>query len=120
MVAMVGTVRSNIAKLHRALPEDSLYQPVADMYRWRLTFSQSNTRCTAEELARDLVAAALREPGWFSRGPPDWFWGGTNSTLVWVLSCLGEWITDAGIYPFMRIPEMTRRLAPVAAKMKIT
>jgi 1-acylglycerone phosphate reductase len=116
MVAVTGTVKSNIAKLHRSLPEDSAYKPVEDVYQWRLTYSQTHAGVTAAQYAEQLVAAALRQPGWFSSGPPDWFWAGGFAWGVWFLTSLGEWAVDAVLARTFRVPEMTARIQAAQAK----
>lgn len=108
MVAMAGTVRSQIAsKTHRTLPEGSIYQRVKDIFERRLTFSQNNATVKTEDFARKLVGQALRGESplwvrsWFGR--PDWFWGGGWSTGVWLSTWLGEWILDTVLYRLIKL-----------------
>ncbi|KAK0620580.1 hypothetical protein B0T14DRAFT_567322 [Immersiella caudata] len=108
MVAMAGTVRSQIAsKTHRTLPEGSLYQRVKDIFERRLTFSQNNATVKTEDFARKLVSQALRGESplflrsWFGR--PDWFWGGGWSTGVWASTWIGEWILDTALYRLIKL-----------------
>ncbi|KAK4442459.1 acylglycerone-phosphate reductase [Podospora aff. communis PSN243] len=108
MVAMAGTVRSQIAsKAHRTLPENSLYQRVKDIFQRRLTFSQNNATVKTEDFAKKLVANALRGESplflrsWFGR--PDWFWGGGWSTGVWASTWIGEWILDTVLYRLIKL-----------------
>lgn len=106
-VGMVGTVRSNIASKPRLLPADSLYLPIADVYKQRQTFSQTNGTMDTPEFARRLVAAALRPEaplllrGWFGR--PDWFWCGGMANIVWFGSTLGEWVADLVCWRLFRL-----------------
>lgn len=87
MVAMTGTVKSNITShFVRELPSASLYQPVRDMYEDRIQFSQRNSPMPADAYAKKLVAAALKGEGWlgglFGRSP-DWFWAGGLANVAW-------------------------------------
>ncbi|CAI4217467.1 unnamed protein product [Parascedosporium putredinis] len=76
MVAVTGTVRSNIANVtHRTLLPNSLYEPVRDIFEWRLVFSQNNGTVSTSDYADKLVRAALRTPGFLAwllgrSGPP--------------------------------------------------
>jgi len=97
-VAMAGTVRSNIAKGHRALPPDSLYLRVRDVFERRLTFSQNNATMPTEDFAARLVRDALAPevPSWLRAwfGRPDWLWAGGLSKTVWWGMLAGEWAVD--------------------------
>lgn len=100
MVCMAGTVKSNIASRgHRTLPEESVYQPVRDIFERRLVFSQTQASVSTEAFAAALVDRAVaREVPWFMRawlGRPDWFWfGGMASLLWWATLFTGEWLVD--------------------------
>ncbi|KAM3526134.1 hypothetical protein NHJ13051_003628 [Beauveria bassiana] len=87
MVAMTGTVKSNITShFVRELPSSSLYQPVRDMYDERIHFSQKNSPMAADVYAKKLVAAALKGEGWFGGlfgRTPDWFWAGGLANVAW-------------------------------------
>lgn len=87
MVAMTGTVKSNITShFVRPLPSNSLYKPVQDMYDERIQFSQKNSPMPAEVYAKKLVAAALKGEGWlggFIGRSPDWFWAGGLANVAW-------------------------------------
>ncbi|KAM3465145.1 hypothetical protein NHJ6243_001944 [Beauveria neobassiana] len=87
MVAMTGTVKSNITShFVRELPSSSLYQPVKDMYDERIHFSQKNSPMAADVYAKKLVAAALKGEGWFGGlfgRTPDWFWAGGLANVAW-------------------------------------
>lgn len=103
MVAMTGTVRSQIAsKTHRTLPEGSIYERVRGLFEKRLTFSQNNATVETGEYARKLVASALKPErpllfrAWWGR--PDWFWAGGWATLVWSAGWFGEWLLDFVLY----------------------
>lgn len=116
MVAVTGTVRSNIANVtHRTLLPNSLYEPVRDIFEWRLVFSQNNGTVSTDAYADKLVRAALRSPGFLAwllgrSGPPKWFWAGGFSTLAWFGSFFGEWLLDWFCLYRFKIPTMTKRL----------
>ncbi|KAM5385624.1 hypothetical protein ACJZ2D_000823 [Fusarium nematophilum] len=114
MVAMTGTVRSNIAsRTHRVLPEDSLYQPVRDVFERRLTFSQRTATVPTEVYARKVVSQALKGEGWFGGlfgGSPDWYWAGGMSGRVWLLTCLPAWVSEAAIGWFFGIGSIVKRI----------
>lgn len=87
MVAMTGTVKSNITShFVRELPSNSLYQPVQDMYDERIHFSQKNSPMPADVYAKKLVAAAMKGEGWLGGlvgRSPDWFWAGGLANVAW-------------------------------------
>lgn len=101
-VVMAGTVKSNIANNVLPLVPGSLYEPVADLYAKRQVFSQNNKTMDTSVFARRVVGNALRPEVplllrlWFGRR--DWFWCGGMSTVVWLGTILGEWITDMGAW----------------------
>jgi 1-acylglycerone phosphate reductase len=100
MVAMVGTVASNIAnRQHRSLPADSVYRPVNDLFEKRLVFVNNSSPVTTETFASELASNALASEwplflrGWLGR--PDWFYyGGLAKPLWWGHTFLGEWLID--------------------------
>lgn len=101
MVAMVGPVRSNIAKnwTQDTLPPDSLYARVDDVFQRRLQFSQDNAEMSPDDFAKALVARAVRPEAWFFLrawlGRPDWMWHGRLAWALWFGSTfLGEWVID--------------------------
>lgn len=102
MVSMTGTVKSQIAKLDRELPPDSLYLPIKDAYARRLLFSQTNSSIETDEYARRLVNEVLKGEGWLGGwvgGATNWFWAGGMSTLVWFARLVfGEWLLDETSY----------------------
>lgn len=117
MVAMTGTVRSNIAsRTHRTLPEGSYYEPVADVFQRRLTFSQSNGTMSTEVYARRLASEALRGEGWLGAwrlfGTPDWFWYGGLSGLVYLSTFLPRYVSEGALGIYWGVSSMTRRLRP--------
>ncbi|KAF4122055.1 1-acylglycerone phosphate reductase [Geosmithia morbida] len=121
MVAVTGTVRSNIAsRQHRSLPAGSLYQPVRDVFEWRLTFSQNHGTVSTESYARGVVDQALRGEGWFGHligGTPDWFWHGGMSRLVWLTTLMPRWLSENVIFPrYWKIGELTRRIQAAGAE----
>jgi 1-acylglycerone phosphate reductase len=111
MVAMAGTVRSQIAsKTHRTLPEGSIYERVRGLFERRLTFSQNNKTEGTEEFARKLVRGALAPVGpvllwsWFGR--PDWFWAGGWAGKVWLSTWFGEWLLDFVMYRMIGMKQL--------------
>ncbi|KAK0714475.1 acylglycerone-phosphate reductase-like protein [Lasiosphaeris hirsuta] len=123
MVAMTGTVRSQIAsKTHRTLPATSIYQRVRDLFERRLTFSQNNGTVKTEDFARQLVDSALRREAplflrsWFGR--PDWFWAGGWARQVWLGSFLGEGVLDFALYRLMKLPKLETVLKKEAEQKK--
>ncbi|KAI1084848.1 NAD(P)-binding protein [Whalleya microplaca] len=113
MVSMTGTVKSNTAsQAHRVLPDTSLYKAAQKIFEWRLVFSQNDSTMSTDAFARKLVTDSLRpeRPAilrrWFGR--PDWFWAGGLAGLVWLGSCVGEWIVDATSWRKFRMDEIIR------------
>ena len=88
MVVITGGVQSNIARMHRSLPEGSLYLPIKDTYERRLTHSQEGAMSN-EEYARGVVSEALKGR------PKKWLWRGNKSWLVWFIKTfVGLWVLD--------------------------
>jgi 1-acylglycerone phosphate reductase len=111
MVAMAGTVRSQIAsKTHRTLPEGSIYERVRGLFERRLTFSQNNKTEGTEEFARKLVRGALAPEwplllrSWFGR--PDWSWAGGWAGKVWLSTWFGEWLLDFVMYRMIGMKQL--------------
>ncbi|EAQ87490.1 hypothetical protein CHGG_04109 [Chaetomium globosum CBS 148.51] len=111
MVAMTGTVRSQIAsRVHRTLPEGSIYERVRGLFEKRLTFSQNNATVDTAEYARKLVANALAPEwplvlrAWFGRA--DWFWAGGWSTKAWFATWFGEWLLDVVLYRMIGMKQL--------------
>ncbi|KAI0130287.1 hypothetical protein BJ170DRAFT_681741 [Xylariales sp. AK1849] len=124
MVCMAGTVKSNIAKSHRTLPEGSAYLPVRDIFEKRLVFSQNNATVSTESFAAALVTSALRrEAWWFLRdwvGRPDWFWfGGMASLLWWALLLFGEWIVDYFCWTLFELDKLRKIVEMDEAAKKV-
>jgi len=124
MVAMTGTVRSQIAsRTHRTLPEGSIYQRIKEVFEKRLTFSQNNSTVDTATYARKLVGKALAPEwplilrSWFGR--PDWFWAGGNATKVWIATWLGEWILDFALYRMIGINKLERVLREEERQKKL-
>lgn len=114
MVSMTGTVRSNVANhFDRILPPDSLYQPVDDIFKERLTFSQNNGTIPADQFARRLVSQALKGEGylggWFGR-TPDWMWAGGLAKTAWLLSLLPRTIAESIVGVYFRLSLIKRRI----------
>jgi 1-acylglycerone phosphate reductase len=120
MVASTGTVRSNIAsRQHRSLPPGSLYEPIRDVFERRLVFSQNNGTVATDVYAANLVTQALKGEGWLGGwlgGTPNWYTTGGLSTLVWALTCIPRWMTDAIANVYWGVPSMTQRIQ--AARQK--
>jgi 1-acylglycerone phosphate reductase len=124
MVAMAGTVRSNIAsRTHRELPEGSIYQRVRELFERRLTFSQNNATVTTGSFAAKLVDRALRSEApllfrsWFGR--PDWLWAGGFSLQAWLAGFLGEWAFDFFMYRKIGMNQLEQLLQKEAAQKKL-
>ncbi|KAL6825552.1 hypothetical protein V8C43DRAFT_272810 [Trichoderma afarasin] len=120
MVAMAGTVRSQIAShQHRALPSTSLYMPINDFFQRRLVFSQNNATVPTEVFARKLVASALKGEGYLGGligGSPDWFWAGGFSTQVWLLSMVPAWLSEWAFGVFFGIAKLKRTITQARLK----
>jgi 1-acylglycerone phosphate reductase len=124
MVAMAGTVRSQIAsKTHRTLPEGSIYERVRGLFERRLTFSQNNKTEGTEEFARKLVRGALAPEwplllrAWFGR--PDWFWAGGWAGKVWLSTWFGEWLLDFVMYRMIGMKQLEGVLREVERAKKL-
>lgn len=124
MVAMTGTVRSQIASRHfRDLPPGSVYEPARHIFEWRFTFSQKTATMDTAEYARGLVAAALRPEvprflrTWFGR--PDWLWTGGMSRILWLGHSIGEWFVDFVCYRMFRMKELQGLLQQESATKKL-
>ncbi|KAK4169716.1 hypothetical protein QBC43DRAFT_306572 [Cladorrhinum sp. PSN259] len=111
MVAMTGTVRSQIAsKTHRTLPANSVYQRIKDVFERRLVFSQNNATVKTEDYAKKLVANALKPEwplvlrSWFGRA--DWFWAGGWAGKVWFATWFGEWLLDSIMYRMIGVSKL--------------
>lgn len=124
MVAMTGTVRSQIAsRPHRSLPASSIYQRVRALFERRLTFSQNNATVDTAAYARQLVANALKPErplllrAWFGR--PDWFWAGGMATRVWFATWFGEWLLDFVLYRMIGMKQLERVLRDEERQKKL-
>lgn len=118
MVAVTGTVKTNInLQTDRELSADSLYAPIADVYKWRLTFSRTTpSSVTPEVYARRLVGDALK-PEWplllrgiLGFGRPDWHYFGGLAKVVWFGTCVGEWLTDLIVYRMFKLSVLEQLL----------
>ncbi|KAH6686887.1 short chain dehydrogenase [Plectosphaerella plurivora] len=98
MVSMTGTIKSQIAKLDRSLPPDSLYLPIKDAYARRLLFSQNNATIETHEYATALVKEVLKGEGWLGGwigAATNWFWAGGMTTQIRLGRLIfGEWLLD--------------------------
>ncbi|KZL72753.1 NADPH-dependent 1-acyldihydroxyacetone phosphate reductase [Colletotrichum tofieldiae] len=95
MVAMAGTVKSNIAKKPQpCLAPDSLYSKMGDLYTRYLYLSQEEEATDTDLFAKELVSNALKPEGRLF-GRPDWLWcGGMSRKVWWALKLFGEWVID--------------------------
>jgi 1-acylglycerone phosphate reductase len=80
IIIITGGVKSNIARVHRDLPQDSYYLPLADEYESRLTHSQQVGQDT-QKYANSCVRHVLQGDGWLRQ--KRWVWEGNLSWLVW-------------------------------------
>lgn len=123
MVAITGTVRSNIAsRQHRSLPPGSLYQPVDDIFQWRLTYSQNHGTVSTQSYAKGIVTQALKGEGYLGGligATPDWYWLGGMSFRVWLTTLLPKWLSEAVLARYWKIGAMARRIQEANAK-KVT
>ncbi|KAL0780319.1 hypothetical protein CaCOL14_004803 [Colletotrichum acutatum] len=120
MISMTGTVKSQIAKLNRELPPNSLYTRVKEIYAKRLTFSQTNATVSTGEFAQQLVAEALKGEGWLGGwvgGATNWFWAGGMAGSVWLARLLfGEWLLDELAYRKFDLPKLEAIVRRESAK----
>ncbi|CAK1354489.1 NADPH-dependent 1-acyldihydroxyacetone phosphate reductase [Cercospora beticola] len=79
VTVVTGGVKSNIARTHRTLPEDSIYLPLAKEYNERLVHSQSQG-VPNEDYARRVVYQLINKP------KRDHIWEGGKSWLIWWVS----------------------------------
>ena len=125
MVAMVGTVKSNIAKQHRRLPPGSIYERVRDLFEWRLNYSQNNATVDTDVFARRFVADSLK-PEWnlFCRailgwGRPDWFYFGGSAGLMKLGNWVGEWLIDTVCWYMFRMNKLAAVLQQEREQKKL-
>lgn len=120
MVAMTGTVKSNFASgPHRPLPSASLYQPVRDVYQWRLTFSQTHGTFPTDAYAKRIVNQALKGESWLGGlvgGTPYWYWCGGLSGLVWMSTLFPKVMSENILAMYWGMGKMARRIREAAAK----
>lgn len=131
MVALPGTVNTNITvQADRKLPPDSLYMPIEDVYKWRLTFSKQTRSILPASYASRLAADALKpEAPVVLRGllgnlglcRPDWHYYGGMARSAWWGSCFGEWLSDTVVYRMFKLPlleVLLKRQEAEAKKLK--
>jgi 1-acylglycerone phosphate reductase len=111
MVVMAGVVKSNLAKPKERLPETSLYRPAEDIY----ADNNAERGILAGDFAEQVATAATKEPGWFSKGTPDWFWAGEFAKVLRFLGFFGEGAVNALVWRLMRLGEISNRLGIVNA-----
>lgn len=115
MVAMTGTIRSNIMNhFDRVLPENSLYRPVEDVFVQRLRFSQTRGTMDTHVYAKKIVKEALKGEGWFGGlfgRTPDWYWAGGFSYGAWILDTFfPSWLAEAAVAWFFNVGVWSKRL----------
>ncbi|RDA86855.1 hypothetical protein CP532_1384 [Ophiocordyceps camponoti-leonardi (nom. inval.)] len=117
---MAGTVRSNFASGPKSsLPSKSLYQPVADLYNKRLTFSQTARTMPHDVFAKKVVSQALLGEGWLGGwigGTPDYLWAGGFSTLVFIATWMPRWMSEGITAIYFRMRAMSKKIQ--AARQK--
>ena len=108
MVALAGTVKSNIAVARGRkgveLPEGSLYARVSHLFEQKKGLSQKaeSRPMEARAFARRMVDEASKAEvapfwrSWFGR--PDWAWAGGQSSAVYWWSWFGEGPFDFGTW----------------------
>ncbi|KAL1311112.1 hypothetical protein AAFC00_001317 [Neodothiora populina] len=79
VTVVTGGVKSNIARVDRVLPEDSIYLPINSDYLRRTKHSQEVGMVT-EEYAKSVVSQLLHSP------QKKVIWEGSKSWLVWFAS----------------------------------
>ncbi|OAA51569.1 oxidoreductase [Metarhizium rileyi] len=117
MVAMTGTIRSNIMNhFDRVLPENSLYKPVEDVFVQRLRFSQTRGTMDTHVYAKKIVREALKGEGWLGGWlgrTPDWYWAGGFSYGAWILyTLLPSRVAEAAVAWFFKVGVWSTRLKP--------
>ncbi|KAF5134758.1 NADPH-dependent 1-acyldihydroxyacetone phosphate reductase [Metarhizium anisopliae] len=115
MVAMTGTIRSNIMNhFDRVLPENSLYRPVEDVFVQRLRFSQTRGTMDTHVYAKKIVKEALKGEGRFGGlfgRTPDWYWAGGFSYGAWILDTFfPSWLAEAAVAWFFNIGVWSKKL----------
>ncbi|KAF1962948.1 NAD(P)-binding protein [Byssothecium circinans] len=96
LTIITGGVKSNLARVHRSLPPNSYYQPLAAEYERRLTHAQTLGMDT-RAYARDCVAEVVDDERWFERWfvKKRWVWEGKLSWVVWVVwNAFPRWTLD--------------------------
>lgn len=89
LTVVTGGVKSNIARTHRDLPENSIYLPLKEEYEHRLTHSQA-MGIPNEVYAKRVVGQVL------SRGSKTQIWEGGKAGLVWFVSnVFPKWVLGA-------------------------
>ena len=113
LVIIAGTVKSNMAVNPKTwFPENSVFQRAKHLYEARVGFSQkaSSSPMSTDQFANKVVQEALKSEAspfwrtWFGR--PDWLWHGGMSTMIWLGSCVSEWVIDFGSWRQFRLYEL--------------
>ena len=92
LVIATGGVKTNIARIDRTLPAGSYYNPIADVYKGRLTLSRQ-VGITNEAFAKSSVEKILAQGWWtaamnlLSFGNRNrYLWEGSHAWLLWFVS----------------------------------
>lgn len=120
MVAVTGTVKSKIAtNISQQLPEDSIYQPVKDIYVARHQFSQETIPMDTDVYAGKVVAQAVKGEGWmggwFGRSP-DWYWTGGIARRTWLAQYFPTSWTENMVAALSENDVITKRIQDAQAK----
>ena len=100
MVVVTGGVKSNIARVKRTLPEDSLYAPLEPEYRRRQQHSQTLGMDT-DAYAESVVKAALKSH------PPRSVWRGGMVGFIWLaVRIMPGWFWDFYNYRLMNFNKL--------------
>jgi 1-acylglycerone phosphate reductase len=86
VTVVTGGVKSQIARLDRQLPPDSIYLPIDAEYLRRTKHSQE-VGMPSDQYAESVVSQLVRN------SKPRFIWEGTSAKLVWFISTfLPHWV----------------------------
>ncbi|THG93348.1 hypothetical protein EW026_g7861 [Hermanssonia centrifuga] len=77
---VLGNIQTQLSKPWHRLPENSIYQPIKDIYQSRRIDNFQKSAIPREPLVRDIVKEVLKN------NPRAWFWGGANAWVTWFIS----------------------------------
>ncbi|VUC23253.1 unnamed protein product [Clonostachys rosea] len=114
MVLVTGTIRSNIVThQQRSLPPGSYYEPVDDVFKWKIWYSQETETMPAEVYAKRVVSETLKGEGWLGGligGTPYELWYGGLATGTWLFNFLPERVAHYIFSLYWGIAAMKRRM----------